>query len=141
MDSHADPNPEPASCPDTSENDMHPQTWSLDPTRILTRRELATVLADAKKTSRFANSRRNLVIARLACCCGLRVSEIGGLELDDVVVDVRSTAGRPEPQMVPARQQSPEFNDRTLPEQGPQVIPLGPVLAPLWQKAPPATCP
>ena len=40
MDSHADPNPEPASCPDTSENDMHPQTWSLDPTRILTRCEL-----------------------------------------------------------------------------------------------------
>src|SRR5450755_1060556 len=88
MGSHADPNPEPASCPDTSENDMHPQTWALDPTRILTRRELTAVLADAKKTVRFANSRRNLVVVRLACCCGLRVSEIGGLELDDVVVDV-----------------------------------------------------
>ena len=58
---HADPNPEPASCPDTSEYDMHPQTWSLDPTRILTRRELTAVLADARKTSRYANSRRNLV--------------------------------------------------------------------------------
>jgi integrase len=88
MDTHADPYPEPAGCPDTSENDMHPQTWSLDPTRILTRRELTAVLADAKKTNRFANSRRNLVVVRLACCCGLRVSEIGGLELDDVVVDV-----------------------------------------------------
>ena len=26
---------------------MHPQTWSLDPPRILTRRELSMVLADA----------------------------------------------------------------------------------------------
>jgi integrase len=78
----------PASCPDASENDMHPQTWPLDPTRILTRRELASVLADAKKTIRFANSRRNLVIVRLACCCGLRVAEIAGLQLADVVLDV-----------------------------------------------------
>ncbi len=38
---HADPNSGPASCPDTSEDDMYPQTWSLDPTRILTRREKA----------------------------------------------------------------------------------------------------
>jgi hypothetical protein len=28
---------------------MHPQTWTLDPTRILTRRELATVLADVRR--------------------------------------------------------------------------------------------
>jgi integrase len=49
---------------------------------------LAIVLAGAKKTIRFANARRNLVIVRIACCCGLCVSEIGGLELDHVVVDV-----------------------------------------------------
>jgi integrase len=68
---------------------MHPLPSTVDPTRLLTRRELATVLADAMKyVHRFANARRNLIIVRLACCCGLRVSEIAGLQLDDVVVDV-----------------------------------------------------
>lgn len=65
------------------------QTWNLDPTRILTRRELANVLADGTgKAARSANTWRNLIIVRLACCCGLRVSEIAGLQLDDVVVEV-----------------------------------------------------
>jgi hypothetical protein len=46
----------PASCHDTSENDMHPPTWTVDPTRILTRRELSMVLADAAKNARrYAN--------------------------------------------------------------------------------------
>jgi integrase len=68
---------------------MHPPPSTVDPTRLLTRRELATVLADVTEDAhRFANSRRNLVIVRLACCCGLRVSEIAGLQLDDVVADV-----------------------------------------------------
>jgi len=53
------------------------------------KRELATVLTDLKaKTPRLLNAQRNLVIVRLACCCGLRVSEIGGLQLDDVIVGV-----------------------------------------------------
>jgi integrase/recombinase XerD len=52
--------------------------WNLDASKILNRRELATVLT--------ANARRNLIIVRLACCCGLRVSEIAGLQLDDVVL-------------------------------------------------------
>ena len=66
--------------------------WNLDQTKILTRRELAAVLADLhKKAVRSANMRRNLVIVRLACCCGLRVSEIAGLQLDDVNV----AGGRP----------------------------------------------
>src|SRR6266852_5983217 len=43
----------------------------------------------AGKAERFANVRRNLIVVRLACCCGLRVSEIAGLQLDDVVVDVQ----------------------------------------------------
>ena len=60
--------------------------WNLDPTRILTRRELAAVLADGARQS--ANAQRNLVIVRLACCCGLRVSEIANLQVDDVVVEV-----------------------------------------------------
>ena len=64
--------------------------WNLDPTRLLTRRELATVLADlATRAARSANDRRNRIVVRLACCCGLRVSEIAGLQLDDVVVDLR----------------------------------------------------
>ncbi len=68
---------------------QHHSSWNLDPTRILTRRELAAVLADAKqKAIRSANAWRNLIIVRLACCCGLRVSEIAGLELGDIVVEV-----------------------------------------------------
>jgi integrase/recombinase XerD len=64
-------------------------TWNLDQTRLLTRRELAAVLADlAPRAARSANVHRNLVIVRLACCCGLRVSEIANLQVDDVVVDV-----------------------------------------------------
>jgi integrase len=63
--------------------------WNLDPTRLLTRRELAAVLADlASRARRSPNVQRNLVIVRLACCCGLRVSEIAALQMDDVVVDV-----------------------------------------------------
>ena len=68
---------------------FYPPVWRLDATKILTRRELATVLADVKKKAvRSANARRNLVIVRLACCCGLRVSEIAGLQLNDVILGV-----------------------------------------------------
>jgi integrase/recombinase XerC len=64
-------------------------TWNLDPTRLLTRRELAAVLADlTPRAQQSANTQRNLVIVRLACCCGLRVSEIAALQLDDVVIGV-----------------------------------------------------
>jgi integrase len=62
--------------------------WTVDVTRVLTRRELATVLADARnQADRSLNAERNLIILRLACCCGLRVSEIGALRLDDVNID------------------------------------------------------
>ena len=62
--------------------------WNVDSTSILTRRELASVLADLKANAiKSLNARRNLVIFRLACCCGLRVSEIAQLQLDDVVID------------------------------------------------------
>ena len=45
-----------------------PQLWNLDPTRLLTRRELAAVLADlTPQAPRSANTQRNLVIVRLAC--------------------------------------------------------------------------
>jgi integrase/recombinase XerD len=72
------------------EADMQVATmWNLDPTKVLTRRELAMVLEDAQRQAeRSLNSHRNLIIVRLACCCGLRVSEIAGLRLDDVLVEM-----------------------------------------------------
>src|ERR1700704_4988266 len=49
----------------------------LDATKILTRRELAAVLNDLKrKAPRSKNTRLNLALFRLACCCGLRACEI-----------------------------------------------------------------
>jgi integrase len=61
--------------------------WRVDQAKILTRRELAAVLADLKrKAPRSPSTRLNLVVFRLACCCGLRASEIAGLRLDDVIV-------------------------------------------------------
>jgi integrase len=54
-------------------------------TKILTRSELQAVLADLKrKAPRSKNTRLNLVIFRLAACCGLRASEIAQLHLADV---------------------------------------------------------
>ncbi|MDZ4781656.1 MAG: site-specific integrase [Planctomycetia bacterium] len=66
-------------------------TWQVDSWRLLSRTELATVRADLeRKAKRSLNTRLNLVIVRLACCCGLRVSEIASLRLDDVrVADAR----------------------------------------------------
>ena len=62
---------------------------TLDPTKILTRRELAAVLAELKrKAVRSRSTRLNLVIFRLACCCGLRASEIAKLQVADVLVEL-----------------------------------------------------
>jgi integrase/recombinase XerD len=56
-----------------------------DPTKILTRREIAIVLGELhRKAPRSKNTRLNLVIFRLACCCGMRASEIAMLQVDDV---------------------------------------------------------
>lgn len=56
-----------------------------DATKILTRRELGHVLADLRgKSRRSKNTRLNLVIFRLATCCGLRASEIAHLQMADV---------------------------------------------------------
>jgi integrase len=63
--------------------------WNIDASQILTRSELAKVLGDLKRRSdRLPNVGMNLAIVRLACCCGLRASEIGGLRLADVVVGI-----------------------------------------------------
>ena len=45
---------------------------------------MAEVIADLKrKGRRSVNTRQNLIIFRLATCCGLRVSEIVGLTLSN----------------------------------------------------------
>jgi integrase len=63
-------------------------TWNLHATKILLRRELPAVLADlAKRSTYSARVRLDRTIFRLACCCGLRVSEIAQLVLDDVRLD------------------------------------------------------
>ena len=69
---------------------MKPQRPRLaNPTKILTRRELAAVLAELRrKAPRSKNTRLNLVIFRLAACCGLRASEIARLQVADVRVEL-----------------------------------------------------
>lgn len=60
----------------------------VDSTKILTRRELAEVLSDLKRKSvRSRNTWMNLILVRLSCCCGLRVSEIAGLRISDIRVE------------------------------------------------------
>lgn len=62
---------------------------AADVTKILMRRELQTVLDDLRrKARRSPNSRMNLIIFRLATCCGLRVSEIANLKVSDLRLDV-----------------------------------------------------
>ena len=60
-----------------------------DPMKTLTRRELSAVLAElARKSLRSPNTRMNLILFRLAACCGLRASEIAQLQLGDVRVEL-----------------------------------------------------
>src|ERR1700691_4630549 len=59
--------------------------WTVDAVKILTRSELATVLEDLVRQAPLSRSARmNRVIFRLACCDGLRVSEIAALRISDV---------------------------------------------------------
>ena len=73
---------------------------AADPTKILTRRELAAVLFDLKaKSVRSKNARLNLIVFRLACCCGLRATEIAKLQMADVAAwrAVRANVGPTDP--------------------------------------------
>jgi len=64
---------------------MTPSYWKIDQNKILTREEIAEVLDDLKRRGRRSvNSRQNLIIFRLACCCGLRASEIAGLKIQNI---------------------------------------------------------
>lgn len=63
--------------------------WNVDPSQILTRSELRQVLANLlARAPRLANVHLNLTVVRLACCCGLRASEMSGLRLPDVCVGI-----------------------------------------------------
>jgi integrase len=65
------------------------QPGFIDVSQILTRRELAEVVTYLKSRSdRLPQVQQNLALVRLACCCGLRASEIGGLRLADVVIGI-----------------------------------------------------
>lgn len=71
---------------------MRGSTWFVDPVRILTRRDLAAVLCELVwRSATSCNARLNRTIFRLACCCGVRGSEIANLRLIDVVVEADRT--------------------------------------------------
>ena len=60
----------------------------FDTTKILSRREICAVLADLhRKARRSRGTRLNLIIFRLATCCGLRASEVANLRMSDVIID------------------------------------------------------
>jgi integrase len=68
---------------------MHSTTWNVDASQILSRQEFAAVLNDLKRrAARLPNVQMHGVVVRLACCCGLRASDIGGLTLGDKRVGI-----------------------------------------------------
>jgi integrase/recombinase XerC len=61
---------------------------TFDRSRILSRAEVQRVLSYLRRRApRSRGTFRNLIIFRLATCCGLRRSEITGLELRDLELD------------------------------------------------------
>ncbi len=59
--------------------------WKVSSWKILSGDEIRDVLTELKrKGRRSVNSRMNLIVFRLATCCGLRVSEISGLCMRNV---------------------------------------------------------
>ena len=59
----------------------------LDSSVVMSVREVLKVVADLHaRAFRSDNSHQNLAIFRLACGCGLRRSEIAGLNIGDVTV-------------------------------------------------------
>lgn len=59
--------------------------WKVSPWQILSTGEIKDVLIELKRKGRRSiNSRTNLIVFRLATCCGLRVSEISGIRMRDI---------------------------------------------------------
>jgi integrase/recombinase XerD len=59
--------------------------WTVTREKVLIKDEITRILADLKrKGRRSVNTRQNLILFRLACCCGLRASELTRLTLDNV---------------------------------------------------------
>lgn len=59
--------------------------WKLNTWTILTTDEIVEVLTELKrKSKRSISTKTNLIVFRLATCCGLRVSEISQLRIRDV---------------------------------------------------------
>src|SRR3972149_10776860 len=77
-------------------------TWQVRSARVLTCAEIRSVLFELhRKSRRSLMTRRALVVFRLACCCGLRASELCQLTLEDVrpncqrpVIEVRKEVGK-----------------------------------------------
>ena len=64
----------------------------MNATQILDRAEVPLVLATQKaKARKSKNGWCNLIVFRLSCCCGLRASELCGLEMGDLML----TGSRP----------------------------------------------
>ncbi len=64
------------------------RTRNADPTKILFRSEITAILRDLqRKGKRSPSTRLNLIVFRLATCCGLRASEIANLRIGDVRVE------------------------------------------------------
>ena len=49
---------------------------------------MSVVTSLKTRSDRLLNVQQNLALMRLACCCGLRASEIGGLKLADVMTGI-----------------------------------------------------
>ena len=67
-------------------------SWHVTVDKVLTLQEIKTVIADLKRKARRSNNTwMNLVLFRLATCCGLRASELTRITLSNV----RVSNGRP----------------------------------------------
>jgi len=69
---------------------MKRQPWTVNESSILSRAEVAAVLADLdRRAKRSVNTRQTRAVFALATFCGLRASEIGGLRLRDCRFGIR----------------------------------------------------
>lgn len=63
--------------------------WTIDRNRTMTAAEVVLTLSELKrKAKRSKTTHRNLILFRLATCCGLRVSELIRLRLGDIRLGV-----------------------------------------------------